>query len=100
MQIELTLNPTTENPNPAPIYINDLYEITWADYTDPEPLYLLGFVKYFSTARKEILDLDYQTFWDIPTLSIDKYVVAIDEQNEWIPLIYTVSSIEVIENEP
>lgn len=98
-QIKLTfIQP--EDEELSPVYVNEDFTIEWADYDGESPLSLLGFVLYFSTANKEVLDLDYQTFWDNFELATGKYVVFRNELEEWIGIRQIIELVELIELEP
>lgn len=99
MQIKLSFKqPETEII--SPVYVNEDFSIEWDEYDGDSPLSLLGFVLYFSTANKEVLDLDYQTFWDNVYLATGKYIVFINELGEWIGIRETIELVEIIESEP
>lgn len=98
-QIKLTFNqPETETI--SPVYVNDDFTIEWDEYDGESPLSLLGFVVYFTTANKEVLDLDYQTFWEFPHLATDKYIVFVNSLGEWVGIRETIALVEIIEDEP
>lgn len=98
-QIKLTFR-QPEDEVLAPVYVNEDFTIEWSDYDGESPLSLLGFVLYFSTARKEVLDLDYHTFWDNSYLATDKYVVFRNDLEEWIGIQQKIELVELIEIEP
>ena len=96
MTIQVVLH-SNNGDDGEPISILDDNTVVWPDYESPEPITLLGFVNYFSTARKEILDVDYQTFRGNYHMAVGKYPVFINSLGEWVGIKQKVQSVELLD---
>lgn len=96
MTIQVVLH-SNKSEQGEPISILDDNSVVWPDYDSPNPIRLLGFVNYFSTARKELLDVDYQTFRDNYHMAVGKYPVFINSLDEWVGIKQKVQSVELLD---
>jgi hypothetical protein len=94
--IQLIVEPKDNDPV-TPISVLDDNSIEWSDLENANSLKLLGFVIYFSTARKELLDVDYQTFRSNYHMAVDKYPVFINSLGEWVGIKQKVQSVEFLD---
>jgi hypothetical protein len=81
----------------SPVYVNSDYIIEWYDNTPNEHLSLVGFVLSNSTAKKEVLDLDNETFWHNPALATGKFIVFKNNLGEWVGTENRIELVEIIE---
>lgn len=86
-----------DNDPVTPISVLDDDSINWSDLETDQSLKLLGFVIHFSTARKELLDVDYQTFRANYHMAVDKYPVFINSLGEWVGIKQKVQSVELLD---
>ena len=93
MKIEVTLDDDTI------FYVLEDDTIQWNSTDDEDPVTLIGFVIYLSTAQKEIIDVDHQIFRDIHYLAVDKYPVFRNLAGEWVGLKHKVTAVELIDEE-
>lgn len=94
MIIEIALH-FDDGEQGKPILVLEDNTIQWDDLETPEPLTLLGFVSYLSTARKELLDVDYQTFRTNYHMAVGKYPVFRNSLGEWVGIKQKVQSVEL-----
>lgn len=115
MQIILNLKPQTIDDvltEFAPLTVEEItgtlpedtyYQVTSDDLDTSESIFkLYGFIYYKGYfVNKGLLDLDQQTFWQIPTLCVDKYPILVeiidDEEQEPFAYPTQVLDIEIIE---
>lgn len=81
----------------APLDVLEDDSIKWADLETANELTLLGFVNFLSTARKELLDVDYQTFRTNYHMAVGKYPVFRNTLDEWVGIDQKVQSVELLE---
>jgi len=95
MKLKLSFEPTLAKLDP--IYITEDYSIESPDYISDSPVKLLGFVNSLGTARKAVMDLDYQTFYAHPALATNKYMILVNQQSEWLSIDAKIIKVEIIE---
>lgn len=98
MAIQIELEPKGNNSS-SPIFIHDDNTVSWADLEDGQTLKLLGFVNYFSTARKELLDVDYQIFRTQYHMAVGKFPVFTNADDEWVGINQKVASVDLTDEE-